>query len=177
MKIIIGLAATLFFIGTASAQTTPVKIKVVYDTADASSSAVVPILVQKIAAYPKLFTLVKDDDKNLSVIADCYRETPADSFSCFYVATKQHGITESFLGGAIVVRKTPEEVAAALLSSIAQDIAERWNNTDRRMLIGELEACLALTESGCAVPEPLIPELKAKSINLSQYMRKGGLKP
>jgi hypothetical protein len=45
------------------------------------------------------------------------------------------------------------------------------------MLIGELETCLALTESSCAVPEPLVPELKAKSINLSQYARSRGLKP
>ena len=45
------------------------------------------------------------------------------------------------------------------------------------MLIGELEACLALAESRCAVPELLVPELKAKSVNLGEYVRRGGLKP
>jgi hypothetical protein len=86
-------------------------------------------------------------------------------------------MTQSLLGGAIVVNKTAEEAATALFLSLLQDVAERWNSTERRMLTGELEACLALTESGCAVPEPLVAELKTKSINLSQYMRKGGLKP
>ena len=176
MTIILPLGVAILFVVTASAQTAPVKIKIVYDATDATSSAVVPILVKKIAALPKLFTLAKEDDRNLSVIADCYRETPTESYSCFYVATKQNSVSEAFLGGAIVVKKTPEEAATAMLSSIAQDITERWNKTDRQMLIGELEACLALTESGCAVPDPLVPELKVKSINLSQYMRKGGLK-
>ena len=142
-----------------------------------NSSAVTPLLIQKIAAQPKFFTVVTDNEKNMSVIADCYKETPSDPYSCFYTASKLHGITESFLGGAIVVRKTAEEAAAALFVSILQDVVERWNSTDRRMLIGELEACLALTESSCAVPESLIPELKVKSINLSQYDRIGGLKP
>ncbi len=44
------------------------------------------------------------------------------------------------------------------------------------MLIDELETCLALTESSCAVPNPLQAELKTKSINLSQYMRNSILK-
>jgi hypothetical protein len=149
----------------------------VYDVTDASSSAITPILSRKIAAQPKFFAVVKDGETNMSVIADCYRETPTDPFSCFYTASKRHGVTESFLGGAIVVKRTAEEAATALFASIVQDVAERWNSTDRRMLIGELEACLALTESSCAVPKPLVTELKAKSINLSQYARRGDLKP
>jgi hypothetical protein len=56
-------------------------------------------------------------------------------------------------------------------------VVQRWNSPDRRMLISELEACLALTESSCAVPESLIPELKVKSINQSQYDHTGGLRP
>ena len=113
----------------------------------------------------------------MSVVADCYKEPTSEPYSCFYASSKLHGITQSFLGGAIVVKKTAEEAATALFASILQDVVERWNSTDRRMLIGELETCLALTETSCAVPTPLIPELKVKSINLSQYMRSGGLKP
>lgn len=101
-----------------------------------------------------------------------------EPYSCFYTASKWHGvINQAFLGGAVVVKKSAEEAADALFVSILQDVAERWNATDRRMLIGELEGCLALTESSCAVPEPLRLELKVKSINLSQYLRIGGLKP
>jgi len=154
MKNIFVFAAVLLFVATASAQTVPVKIRVVYDTTDASSAAVVPLLTQKIAGQSKFFVLAKEDEKNMSVIADCYRETSNDPYSCFYTASKLHATTQSFLGGAIVVKKTAEEAATALFASIIQDVVERWNSTERRMLIGELEVCLALTESGCAVPEP-----------------------
>jgi hypothetical protein len=177
MKNIFAFAVILLFGATASAQTAPVKVRVVYDTTDASSSVVASLLIQKIAAQPKFFTVVNGDERNMSIIVECYRGSANDPYSCFYTASKWHGITESFLGGAIVVKKTAEETATTLFTSILQDVVERWNSTERRMLIGELETCLALTESSCAVPEPLVPELKAKSINLSQYLRSGGLKP
>ena len=177
MKNILALVVALLVVSTTSAQTAPIKIRVVYDTTDASSSAAAPILIQKIAAQPKFFTVVNGDERNLSVIADCYRESANDPYSCFYVAIKWLGSTQAFLGGAVVVKKSAEEAAQALFASILRDVAERWNSTDRSMLIGELETCLALTETSCAVPQPLISELKAKSINLSQYMRSGALKP
>jgi hypothetical protein len=178
MKNFFAFAAVFLVVSTASAQTfQPIKIRVVYDTTDASSSAVAPLLIQKLAAQPKFFTVVNGEDKDMSVVTDCYKETASDPYSCFYASSKLHAFTQSFLGGAIVVKKTADEAATTLFASILQDVVERWNSTDRRMLIGELETCLALTETSCAVPTPLIPELKVKSINLSQYMRNGGLKP
>jgi hypothetical protein len=75
-----------------------------------------------------------------------------------------------------MVTSSPEDAATALFASILV-VLERWNSTDRRMLISELENCLALAESSCTVPESLIAELKVKSINQSQYDRIGGLKP
>src|ERR1019366_780522 len=136
MKIIFAFAAVLLFVAPASAQTfQPIKIRVVYDTTDASSSAVAPLLIQKIAAQPKFFNVVNGDEKDMSVIADCYKETASDPYSCFYTSSKLHAFTESFLGGAIVVKKTAEEAATALFANILQDVVERWNSTDRRMLI------------------------------------------
>ena len=178
MKNVFLLTAVFVLVVSAAAQTAkPIKVRVVYDASDVSSSAVGPLLMQKIAGQPKFFTVVNGDDKDLAIIADCYRATPKDSYSCYYVATKWLASTEALLGGAVIVQKSAEEAATAVFTSILQDVAERWNSTDRRMLIGELETCLALTESSCAVPEPLVAELKTKTINLSQYMRKGGLKP
>jgi hypothetical protein len=177
MKNILVFVTFLFSAASASAQTAkPLTVKVVYDTTDASSSAVGPLVVRQFAAQPKLFTVVNGDDKDLAIVADCYRATPSDSYSCYYVATKWLTSNQALLGGAVVVQKSAEEAATALFKSILQDVVERWNSTERRMLIAELETCLALTESSCAVPDPLQAELKAKSINLSQYMRKGGLK-
>jgi hypothetical protein len=179
MRKIFIFAAVLLSLTRVSAQTPqPIKVRVVYDTTDANSAAVAPLLIQKIAAQPKFFVVANGDEKNMAVIADCYRESANDPYSCFYAASKWHGsLSQAFLGGAVVVKKSADDAAAALFASIVQDVAERWNSTDRRMLIGELETCLALTESSCAVAEPLVAELKTKSINLSQYMRKGGLKP
>jgi hypothetical protein len=59
---------------------------------------------------------------------------------------------------------------------MAQDITERWDSTVRSNAIEMLESCLFLTQSSCAVPEVLSPELNAKVLNLSQYLQKGGLK-
>jgi hypothetical protein len=178
MKRILVFAAFVLLVPGASAQTgKPIKVQIVYDTSDASSAVVSPLLIQKIAGQPKFFEVVNGDDKDLAIVADCYRATPSDSYSCFYVATKWLASTQALLGAAVVVRKSAEEAATSLFVAILQDVAERWNSTDRRMLISELETCLALTESSCAVPDPLVAELKTKSINLSQYMRKGPLKP
>jgi hypothetical protein len=109
-------------------------------------------------------------------MVDCHIESVNNSYSCFYAANKWLGSSQAFLGGAGIVMSSPEDAATALFASIMV-VLERWNSTDRRMLISELENCLALTESACIVPESLIPELKVKSINLSQYDRIGGLKP
>jgi hypothetical protein len=169
---------SLLLASTASAQThQPIKVRVVYDTTDASSSAVAPLLIQRIAAQPKFFAIVKSGEQDMSVVADCYRDTMKDPYSCFYATSEINGINESFLGGAVVVKKSAQEAATALFASILLDVSQRWNATNRRILIGELESCLTLTESSCAVPALLVSELKTKSINLSQYMRMGGLKP
>jgi hypothetical protein len=175
MKAIFAFATILFFVSTASAQTATIKVRILYDTADATSSAVAPLLIQKIAAQPTLFTVVNDTERNLSLLVECYRESANHSYSCFYAANKWNGSSQAFLGGAGIVTQTPEDAADALFASILI-VTERWNSTDRGMLIGALENCLALTETACTVPESLIPELKVKSINLSQYNRIGRLK-
>jgi len=46
----------------------------------------------------------------------------------------------------------------------------------RANAIEMLESCLFLTQSSCAVPEALVPELHTRVLNLSQYLQKRGLK-
>ena len=176
MKNILALAAVLLFVTSASAQPAPIKVRVLYDTTFATSSAVAPLLIQKIAARPTLFTVVNSDERNLSIIVDCYIESVNNSYSCFYAANKWLGSNQAFLGGAGIVTQSAEDAATALFSSIVL-VLERWNSTDRRMQISELENCLALTKSSCTVPESLVPELKVKSISASEYDRIGGVKP
>ena len=176
MKNILAFAGILLFVTTASAQTAPIKVRILYDTTYTASSDVAPLLIRKIAAQPTLFTVVNSNERNLSIIVDCHIESVNNSYSCFYAANKWLGSSQAFLGGAGIVTSSAEDAATALFASILV-VLERWNSTDRRMLISELENCLALTESSCTVPESLIPELKVKSINLSQYDRIGGVKP
>ena len=176
MKNILAFAAILLLVTTASAQTAPIKVRILYDMTYTTSSAVAPLLIRKIAAQPTLFTVVNSNERNLSIIVDCHIESVNKSYSCFYAANKWLGSSQAFLGGAGTVTSSAEDAANDLFASIML-VLERWNSTDRRMLISELENCLALTESSCTVPESLIPELKVKSINLSQYYRTGGLAP
>ena len=176
MKIILACAVVLLFVKTGSAQTAPIKVRVLYDTTYATSSAVAPLLIQKIAAQPKLFTVVSSNDRNLSIMVDCHMESASNSYLCFYAANKWLGSSQAFLGGAGIVTKSAEDAASALFASIVL-VIDRWNITDRRMLISELENCLALTESSCTVPESLLPELKVKTITLAEYFRIGGLIP
>jgi len=176
VKNFLALAATLLLVTTASAQTPPIKVRILYDTTYTTSSAVAPLLIRKIAAQPTLFTVVNSSERNLSIMVDCHIESVNKSYSCFYAANKWLGSSQAFLGGAGIVTSSAEDAATALFASIML-VLERWNSTDRRMLISELENCLALTESSCTVPESLMPELKVKSINLSQYYRIWGLEP
>jgi opacity protein-like surface antigen len=176
VKNILVFTAVLLFVTTASAQAAPIKVRVLYDATYATSSTVAPLLIRKFAAQPTLFTVVNSNERNLSIIVDCPVQSVNNSYSCFYAANKWMGSSQAFLGGAGIVTSSAEDAANALFTSIML-VLERWNSTDRRMLISELESCLTLTKSSCAVPESLMPELKVKSINLGQYHRIGGLKP
>jgi hypothetical protein len=156
-----------------------VKIAVIGDTSNPSSDAVIVNLRSKIASHPKQFLVVNTDNATLSLLitTDCIpREKNSDAFACFYTSSYAGGATKNFMGGGIYEAAAPDDVAAYFLSSIAQDIVERWNNLVRDNALENLEACLFLTQSSCKVPDPLVPELKVKIINMSQYLQKGGLK-
>jgi hypothetical protein len=58
------------------------------------------------------------------------------------------------------------------LGSIAADIVERFDDTDKDNLKETLEACLLLTTAKCNVPDPLQKELGEKELSLGQYLIK-----
>ena len=161
------------------AKDNPVKISTITDQSSAASMDVMKAFIQKIKSHPNLFEIVRNDSPEVGLIytSDCMERTAAsDAFVCFYTAHYVGGTSKTFMGGGIYTAKTADEMADSLLSSFAQDIAERMNSTARDNAIERLESCLYLTQSSCAVPEPLASELKSKTINLSQYLQKGGLK-
>jgi len=95
------------------------------------------------------------------VTLDCIpQKVKTDPFDCFYTASYAGGTTKTFMGGGIYESATADEASDNFLSSIAQDIVERWEGMVRDNAVENLEACLMLTQSSCKVPDPLIPETK-----------------
>jgi hypothetical protein len=108
--------------------------------------------------------------------ADCKtREKSNDTYVCFYTSYYAGGVVKTPLGSGMYSAKSVNEVAANLLASMSQDVAERWNSTMRNNAIKIMESCLS-PSSSCAVPVPLTPELRTKVLNLAQSLQKGELK-
>lgn len=157
----------------------PIKISTITDNTNQSSADMMSALRKKISSHPNLFVMVSnsDDSPGLVLIADCIpRDTPNDAYVCSYTSHYSGGVVKTFFGGGVYTGKSADEAADKLLASMAQDLVERWNSTMRSNAIEMLESCLFLTQSSCAVPETLTPELHSKVLNLSQYLQKGGLK-
>ena len=173
------LWAVLPLLCASTAVWSQIKVATITDESDPASKAVMTDLRSRIKDHPKQFTLVTTQDSNLSLLvqSDCVsQKMKTDAFACYYTAHYSGLTTKDFMGGGIYAAATSGEVADNFLMSLAQDIAERWNDTVRTNAVETLEACLALTQSSCKVPDSLEPELKTKFINLSQYLQKGGLK-
>jgi hypothetical protein len=172
----IGLVSALLLISTLACG--QIKVSTVTDESTPSSKAVMTDLRSRIISHPKQFTLVsnKESDQGLIVTVDCLPQKEKTSpFVCFYTSHYAGGTSKTFMGGGIYAAATSGEAADNFLASIAQDVFERWNKTARSNAIESLESCLFLTQSSCKVPSTLVPDLKTKVINLSQYLQKGGL--
>jgi hypothetical protein len=173
--VIFGLVA-LWAASSNAKPTSKIKVFFVSDESVAASHEVVQLVRQKMIDS-HLFEIVGSESPDIVLVMDCMsRQSPAELYTCMYVAQYAGVSIKTFLGGGVWAGKSADDVAVSFLSSVASDISERWNATIRVDSIESLEACLFLTESNCSVPDGLVSELKAKSLNLSQYLRKGGLK-
>ena len=176
MKRILIVAILAAGLGSIAAAQSTLKIKVyiVSDETVPSSHEVEEALRQKMNTV-KNFRFVEREAPELILDVNCIPRTLSEPYNCMYVALYGGQSFKTLLGVAVHSDKLADTVAAAFLSSIAQDINDRWNRTLHTHQVELLEACLFLTQSSCTVPEGLIPELKTKSLNLSQYLQKGGL--
>jgi hypothetical protein len=156
----------------------PIKVSTITNMTEPSSVEVMKLFRQKIGGHEKLFTLVDNSDSSVGLLftEDCISRQATEPYVCFYTTHYVGGTTKTFVGGGIYVGKAAGDIADNFLSAVAQDIVERWAEIGRSNAIETLESCLFLTQSSCAVPDRLVPELKVKILNLSQYMQKGGLK-
>jgi hypothetical protein len=131
-----------------------------------------------VGEHENAFKLVSNDDASTGILfqADCLpRKAKDDPFVCFYTLHYAGMTAKSLMGGGVNVTKSAEEMATGFLASVAQDIVENMNSAIRTDAVQNLEACLFLTQSSCLVPDVLVPELKVKTLNLSQYLQRGGL--
>jgi hypothetical protein len=172
------VAAVLRFHGVGLGADEPIKISTINDPSQPASAEMTKLFRQKIAEHAALFKLVGNDDASLGLVfqADCMPRQSTDApYVCFYTLHYAGGTSKTLMGGGVDAAKTANDIADGFLSSIAQDIVEGSDNARRGNAVESLEACLFLTQSSCAVPEVLASELKVKTINLSQYLQKGGL--
>jgi hypothetical protein len=89
-----------------------------------------------------------------------------------YVAQCNGATFKTFLGGGLFLSMTADAVASNFLGSIAQDVVERWDNTNTDNLRQALESCLLLTDSKCNVPDRLQKEFGVTQLTLGQYLLK-----
>ena len=167
------LAASLAS-GVPAQSTLKIKVYIASDETVPSTREVIEVIRLRMGMI-KTFRLVETEAPDLILDVDCVRGTQSEPHNCMYVALYAGPSFKTLLGAGVHSDKSAGIVAAALVSSIAQDINERWTQTLRTHQIEILEACLFLTQSSCNVPEGLVSELKTKSLNLSQYLQKGGL--
>ena len=153
------------------AQEKPGTFPISVSGADASLP-VAEALINKMKVSKPFEPVSSKDDSKAVVVITCMDRKQADPFVCMYVLSYKGAAFNSPLGAGVWVAASADNVATAFLASMAQDIVERWDDTDKENLKKSLEACLLLTDLKCNVPDPLQKELNAKQLTLGQYLMK-----
>lgn len=166
---LVGLVLILAFIS--SAQEKPEKFAIYLSGEEGPAALVVKSLTKLMNASKPFEVVGPKDPLKLAVLISCMDKPTAEvPFVCMYVSQYNGAAFKTFMGGGLSVFKNVEDVANQFLGAIAQDVVERYNDTDKQNLRQGLEACLFLTDSKCNVPNPLQKELDAKQLSLGQYL-------
>lgn len=137
-----------------------------------SAAPVAESLIKLVNASKPFQAVGKNDDSKAVVLVSCMPRKQTDSFGCLYVIQYNGATFKTFFGAGLYVATTAEAVATNFLGSIAQDILERFEDTDKENMKQALETCLLLTDTKCNVPERLQKEVGAAQLTLSQYLFK-----
>jgi hypothetical protein len=137
-----------------------------------SAAPVAESLIKLMNASKPFQAVGKNDDSKAAVLVSCMPRKQTDPFGCLYVIQYNGATFKTFFGAGLGAAQTAEAMATQFLGSIAGDIAERFNDTDRENMKQALETCLLLTDTKCNVPERLQKEVGATQLTLGQYLFK-----
>jgi len=138
------------------------------DTAEPIAKA----LKKKLSTSRPFAVATKDDVSKVMVLISCMDRKEGLPYACMYVLSLNGAAFKTFMGGGLYLAMTPDDVAANFLKSMAQDIVERLDSTNKQNLRDALKSCLFLTDSKCNVPKPLQEEFGEKQLTLGQFMMK-----
>lgn len=144
----------------------------VFVTGLGDAAPVVQALSKKMNASKPFAAVSKDDQSKVVVLISCMEHKPGLPYACMYVLHLNGPTFKTFMGGGLQFGNTADDEADSFLASIAQDIVERFDDTNRQNLREALEACLLMTDSKCNVPGPLQKEFGATQFTLGQYILK-----
>jgi hypothetical protein len=143
----------------------------VYVVGGDSAAPIVKALKKKFSTTKPFGVATKDDVSKVVVLVSCMdHDKEGVPYACMYVLSLNGAAFKTFMGGGLYLAMTPESMATNFLPSIAQDIIERFDKTNKDNLRDSLKSCLFLTDTKCNVPGPLQEELGEKQLTLGQYM-------
>ena len=134
---------------------------------------IVKALKKKLSTSKPFAVASKDDISKVVVLISCMdHDKEGLPYACMYVLSLNGAAFKTFMGGGLYLAMTPEIMADNFLKSIAQDIVERLDSTNKENLRDALKSCLFLTDTKCNVPGPLQGEYGEKQLTLGQFMMK-----
>jgi hypothetical protein len=89
-------------------------------------------LIKKLNESKPFEAVTKEEPSKVVVLIHCMDQKPTEPFVCMYVSHYNGAAFKNFLGGGIFASTSADAVASQFLGSIAQDIVERYNDTDQK---------------------------------------------
>jgi hypothetical protein len=149
----------------------------VYVVAQGTAEPIGRALKKRLNVSKPFAVATKDDVSKAVVLVSCMdHDKEGLPYACMYVLSLNGSAFKTFMGGGLYLAMTPDDMASNFLKSIAQDIVERFENTNKENLRDALKSCLFLTDTKCNVPTPLQQEFGEKQLTLGQFMMKSQIK-
>jgi hypothetical protein len=172
-KLLAVLTALAFFFVASAIPQQHEEDFLVYVVAQGAAEPIGKALKKKLSVSRPFAVATKDDVSKAVVLVSCMdHDKEGLPYACMYVLSLNGSAFKTFMGGGLYLAMTPDDVASNFVKSIAQDIVERFENTNKENLRDALKSCLFLTDTKCNVPTPLQQEFGEKQLTLGQFMMK-----